>query len=111
MYSLSGMQKITTQIMKHYNPQKIILFGSFAWGKPTKDSDIDLFIIKETKQDQLKRIPEVRACLHQVDMAFDVLVMTPREVKNRLKMGDFFIEDILKKGKVLYEAKHGAGES
>jgi len=98
------IKKIIDQIKDKYKPKKIILFGSFAWGKPNKNSDIDLLIIKDTKKDYYQRIPEVRSLLHNIDRAFDILVMTQKEVTKRLKLGDFFIEDILKKGKVIYEA-------
>ena len=98
------IKKIIEQIKDKYKPKKIILFGSFAWGKPNKNSDIDLLIIKDTKKDYYQRIPEVRSLLHNIDRAFDILVMTQKEVAKRLKLGDFFIEDILKKGKVIYEA-------
>jgi predicted nucleotidyltransferase len=98
------IKKIIDQIKDKYKPKKIILFGSFAWGKPNKNSDIDLLIIKDTKKDYYQRIPEVRSLLHNIDRAFDILVMTQKEVAKRLKLGDFFIEDILKKGKVIYEA-------
>jgi predicted nucleotidyltransferase len=98
------IKKIIKQIKDKYKPKKIILFGSFAWGKPNKNSDIDLLIIKDTKKDYYQRIPEVRSLLHNIDRAFDILVMTQKEVTKRLKLGDFFIEDILKKGKVIYEA-------
>lgn len=99
------IRKIRNQIVKNYNPQKIILFGSFAFEKQNPNSDVDLLIIKETKKDHYKRIPEVRACLHNINQAFDILVMTPREIEKRLKLGDFFIEEIMKKGEVLYERK------
>jgi len=98
------IKKIIDQIKDKYKPKKIILFGSFARGKPNKNSDIDLLIIKDTKKDYYQRIPEVRSLLHNIDRAFDILVMTQKEVAKRLKLGDFFIEDILKKGKVIYEA-------
>lgn len=91
--------------LKKYKPEKIILFGSCARRKPRKDSDIDLLIIKKTKKSPYKRIPEVRSYLRGINRAFDILVMKPKEVEKRLKLGDFFIEDILKEGKVLYEAK------
>lgn len=90
--------------LKPYKPEKIILFGSHAWGRPTKHSDVDILIIKKTRGNPYKRIPEARAYLHHIDYAFDVLVMTPKEVSKRLKLKDFFIEDIIKKGKVLYES-------
>jgi len=98
------IQKIVQQIKEKYKPEKIILFGSFAWGKPTRDSDMDLLVIKKTKKDHYQRIPEVRSYLHNIDKAFDILVMTPKEIAKRLALGDFFIEEIIKKGKVLYES-------
>lgn len=104
MKNIETIKKITKNL-KNYNPEKIILFGSYAWGKPTKDSDIDLLIIKKTKKGQYKRIPEARSYLYNVDNAFDILVMTPSEVNKRLEMGDFFIEDIINRGKILYETK------
>jgi len=95
----------TVKNLKEYKPEKIILFGSYAWGKPKKDSDIDLLIIKKTKRSPYKRIPEARRYLHNINQAFDILVMKPEEVERRLKLGDFFIEEIIKKGKILYEAR------
>lgn len=94
-----------SEALKPYQPEKVILFGSWAWGKPKKDSDFDLLIIKKTKRNYFRRIPEVRSYLFSVDNAFDILVMTPKEVSRRLRLGDFFIKEILKKGKILYEAK------
>ncbi|MDP2741255.1 MAG: nucleotidyltransferase domain-containing protein [bacterium] len=91
--------------LKKYNPEKIILFGSYVWGKPKKDSDIDILIIKKTEKSPYQRIPEARKYLRDIDKAFDILVMKPDEVKKRLDMGDFFIEEIIKNGRVLYESK------
>lgn len=89
--------------LKKCQPEKIILFGSHAWGKPTPDSDIDLLIIKDTEQDHYRRIPEARRYLYDIDKPFDILVLTPKEVENRLQLGDFFIKEIIEKGKILYE--------
>jgi len=91
--------------LKKYRPEKVVLFGSYAWGKPKKDSDIDILISKKTGGNPYKRIPEARSYLHNINKAFDILVMEPEEVEKRLKLGDFFIEEIVEKGKVLYEAR------
>jgi len=91
--------------LKKYRPEKVVLFGSYAWGKPKKDSDIDILIIKKTGGNPYKRIHEARSYLHNINKAFDILVMEPEEVEKRLKLGDFFIEEIVEKGKVLYEAR------
>jgi len=99
------IKKIINRIIKKYKPEKIILFGSFAWGKPDKDSDLDLFIIKNTKEKKLERIYKVYKLLWDKKIPLDVLVYTPKEIKKRLALGDFFIEDIIKNGKLLYERK------
>ena len=103
MQDQEGIKKIVGRIAKNYKPEKIYLFGSFAWGKPSKDSDFDLFIIKKTKEKRHSRQLKVRRLI-KGELPVDILVYTPEETERRLKIGDFFIEDILKKGKVLYES-------
>lgn len=90
--------------LKLYQPEKVILFGSYAWGKPDRNSDFDLFIIKNTKKNFSKRCSEVRDYLN-VDEAFDIIVYNPEEVKKRLALEDPFVTRILEKGKVIYERK------
>lgn len=92
------------KLVSEYHPLKVILFGSYGWGIPVPDSDIDLFIIKDTKSDPLDRCRTIRHILtgtHQ-SIPLDALVYTPQEVEERLASGDQFIEQIIKKGKVLY---------
>lgn len=98
------IEKIVENI-KPYNPEKIILFGSHAWGKPHKDSDFDLMVVKRTREKYFDRAFRVRKLLRGVNEAFDIIVMTPAEIKKRQKINDFFIGDILKEGKILYEKK------
>lgn len=97
------IKKIADHIVKEYKPEKIYLFGSYAWGKPTRDSDFDLMIIKKTKENFDKRVLRVIQIIDG-EVAADVLVRTPEEVRKRLKMGDFFYQNIINKGKILYEA-------
>jgi len=94
--------EITDKIVREYQPEKIILFGSYAWGTPNKDSDIDLFIVKETSEHPFKRIESVDRIFSRRKIALDFLVYTPEQVEKRKKMGDFFVLNILSKGKVLY---------
>ncbi|MDP2909567.1 MAG: nucleotidyltransferase domain-containing protein, partial [bacterium] len=75
---------------------------SRVWGKADKNSDFDLFIIKKTTKDKIERQRELRSKLFPPGLPIDLLIYTPEEIKKRLKMGDFFIRDILKKGKTLY---------
>ena len=101
LISKKEIKKIAQKIAERYDPEKIILFGSFAWGKPNQDSDVDLLIIKNTKQNFFERNAAVRKIIDGV-LPVDILVKTPEEVKNRLFLGDFFYKNIIKKGKNLY---------
>ena len=96
---------VIAEKLKGYKPEKIILFGSRAWGKPKADSDIDLLIVKNTKKNPYKRIPEARKFLRDINSPVDVLVFTSEEISRRLQAKDFFISEIFEKGKILYEAK------
>ena len=87
-------------------PQKVILFGSYADGSADEDSDIDLLIIKGTTEQFLKRLNHVRrlvAGMHR-RIPFDPIILTPEELEQRLQIGDQFIAGILERGKVLYAA-------
>jgi len=98
-------KKIVERINSHFKPEKIILFGSYAYGMPGKNSDVDLFIVMESKEKPSKRRIEISKLFRDRQMPMDFIVKTPSEVKERLSMGDFFINRILKKGEVLYEKK------
>jgi predicted nucleotidyltransferase len=100
------IKEIVDILIKQYHPSKIILFGSYAYGKPTEDSDIDLLIIKETdKKRRIDRFVEVQSLIYNKEARIPVspLVLTKEELEERLNMGDDFIEEIITKGKVLYE--------
>lgn len=96
--------EIKEKILKEIKPKKIILFGSYAWGKPTEDSDVDLFIIKESEKRRIDRAREVRKALFGSGVPVDILVYTPDEIKKRLELEDPFVVNILEKGKILYPA-------
>lgn len=96
---------IAERIKKNYNPDKIILFGSYAYGKPTRDSDIDMLIVKETKKRSMDRWFTLKKLCQDPNrgIPFSPLVFTPKELDYRLSLGDQFIKDILGKGQILYE--------
>lgn len=99
------LQEVVKRIRK-IDPQKIVLFGSYAYGKPTSESDIDLFIVKDL-EGRSKRDWEVEAKLQLVDlimkthMAFDIFVDSAESVQQRIKE-DSFYKEIFTNGKILY---------
>ncbi|MFH0771304.1 MAG: nucleotidyltransferase domain-containing protein [Candidatus Omnitrophota bacterium] len=98
------IRRMAKKIVQQYRPEKIILFGSYAWGRPNKHSDIDLFIIKKTNKRHIDRSVKIREILDEENgmFALDPIVYTPGETKKRLKMGDDFIKKIITQGELLY---------
>jgi predicted nucleotidyltransferase len=94
------------KLIAEYAPEKVILFGSHAYGTPGPESDIDLLIVKETADRFLDRWITVQRILTGTHRALPVetLVLTPQEIQRRLTIGDQFIAEILEKGKVVYAA-------
>ena len=99
------IQQILHKIVTGYTPEQVILFGSYAYGEPDEMSDIDLLIIKETRRRPIERWTELKRLLRDRNRLASVspLVYTPQEVEERLALGDMFLEEILEKGKTLYE--------
>ena len=95
---------IAGKIRDTYKPERIILFGSYAYGKPNKDSDIDLLIIKTTLDRPIDRRVIVRKIVSgpRRHIPLEFIVLTPGEIQNRLRVGDQFLREIIKNGEVLY---------
>ena len=93
------ISSITRKIKDRYNPEKIILFGSYAYGKPTRDSDVDILIIKKTKKRHIDRNVKIREIIGKENklVAVETVVYTPKEINERVKMEDDFIKKILEK--------------
>ena len=98
------LRRVVEKIRREYDPERIILFGSHAYGEPDEDSDIDLFIVKETEKDTIQRFVEVSRATYERGLKVIVspLIYTPDEVRQRLEMGDDFVREVLSKGQVLY---------
>lgn len=95
---------IVEKIKKEYKPDKIILFGSYAYGIPHKDSDIDLLIIKDTQDRPIDRRVRVRRIVSDPKryIPFEPIVLTPIELQQCLGKRNQFLQEILEKGEVLY---------
>jgi predicted nucleotidyltransferase len=108
---MSAIRRFARQIAERFHPDKIILFGSYAYGTPTPDSDVDLLVIMPTRNqiEQAVRIDEAMEDeAIEPGFAMDLIVRTPRVLEQRLRWGDWFIREIVERGKLLYE-KANAG--
>jgi predicted nucleotidyltransferase len=99
------IRQLCTRIAREFKPEKIILFGSHAYGQPTPESDLDLMVVMQFEGDPLE---QAVAMLNRLNMLIpiDLLVRTPVQVQQRLEMGDSFMRDIIERGEVMYEAHH-----
>jgi len=98
---MEAIQKIVDVIAEKFNPDKIILFGSYAYGLPRRGSDVDLLVVMET-DDMNDAAFQVRRVLPLRDFGLDLIVRPKAEIERRLAMGDRFIKDVTTLGKVLY---------
>lgn len=86
--------------LKKMRPQAIIVFGSHAWGKPHEDSDLDILLVKKTSRSFTNRIRDVHMKV-RTHLPLDVIVLTPKEVKQAPQHSDFF-KQIITEGKLIY---------
>ena len=94
-----AIQKIVAEL----KPEKVILFGSYAYGTPNQHSDVDLLVIMKTRASLKERSWSVSRLLLPRPFPVDILVKTPKEIEKSIKTGDFFLREILTHGKVLYD--------
>jgi predicted nucleotidyltransferase len=100
---MAAIRRFAHRIAERFQPDKIILFGSYAYGKPDEESDVDLLVVMRTKNavDQSIRIKMALKRLFSLDL----IVRTPRQIERDLKDDNWFLREIIEKGKVLYTAR------
>ena len=98
------IQAILKKLVDKYVPEKVILFGSYAYGNPNPDSDLDVLVIKSTRESFVDRCTTVRRILSDPNrlIPLDILVLTPEELSGRLSLGDQFLQRIVDEGRVLH---------
>lgn len=97
------IHELVAQIAKQFRPKQIILFGSYAYGEPHPESDIDFLIIMATSLRETEQALLIRQYLKPL-FALDILVYTPSHLKQRLDWGDSFLKEITDKGIIMYES-------
>lgn len=98
------LKTITETIVQKFQPDKIILFGSLAWGDPGLESDADLLVVKRTPKSTRDVATEIRRALWGSSVPMDILVYTPEQLEQRISVDrNLFLEDVVKNGVTLYE--------
>lgn len=103
MIGTDKISEIVNKIASGYNPDKIILFGSYATGYANEDSDLDLFVIKDTDLPRPQRTVHVRKMIYGSMIPIDLIVYTPKEIDESKENKFGFVYDVLNTGKTLYE--------
>ncbi|MFN0050455.1 MAG: nucleotidyltransferase domain-containing protein [Cytophagales bacterium] len=104
MITQTQIDEVVRRIVEGYQPEKIILFGSYADGTATEDSDIDLLIIKETDEDSLSRRLKVGKLLRKLTFPIDTLIYNSQEFTFNVNDKHSFISSILPNSKLLFVA-------
>src|SRR5438552_1809770 len=97
------IRRFAAQVAERFEPDKIILFGSYAYGTPHADSDVDILVVMPARN-ELDQAVKISLAFEQ-PFPLDLIVRTPKKLAWRLKEGDWFLREIVSRGKVLY-AKH-----
>jgi len=103
MISRHDIQAFVDQVVERFRPSRVILFGSYAYGRPTPDSDVDLMVVMSHRGPGARVATRIRlACPRPFPM--DLIVRSPAEVRRRLAKGDSFLREVTTKGIVLHDA-------
>jgi predicted nucleotidyltransferase len=103
MISQTTVDAIIKTIVEHVHPQKVFLYGSYVYGHPTEDSDLDILIIAESDLPRYKRAREIHRLFNPYPCPMDILVYTPQEVARFGDHPSAFIHTVLEKGDLVYD--------
>ncbi len=105
MIGMDRIQELCDRIAREFNPERVILFGSHARGDAGQYSDVDLLVLMPFEGKSYRKSAEIRSRLRP-RFRVHFVVRTPDEVQERLALGDFFFQEVMEEGKVLYESRH-----
>ena len=103
----AAIKALCEELGRKFKPERIVLFGSYAYGAPTPHSDVDLMVIMPLKRGErpVQRAHQMRQGV-DTPFALDLLVRTPQFIAERLEERDMFIEEVMARGQVMYESEH-----
>ena len=105
MVAMGKIKELAGRIAKEFKPERIVLFGSYATGTPTVDSDVDLLVVMPFDGRSIDESVKIRLALRPA-FPLDLLIRTSEMIQERIRQGDTFLSDIMENGKVLYAADH-----
>ncbi|MDX6577940.1 MAG: uncharacterized protein QOE96_3893 [Blastocatellia bacterium] len=105
MADMKEIRDLTSQIAREFSPDRIILFGSHAYGQPGNDSDVDILVVLPFEGKPVRKAIEIRNKVN-AGLPLDLIVRTPEQLAERVAQNDWFIREILERGHTLYEANH-----
>ena len=105
MIAHNEITEFCRRIVQEFHPEQVILFGSYGYGQPTEDSDVDLLVILPLEGHSSRKAWEI---LRKTNPSFpvDLLTRTPQQMQQRLALNDGFIREIIEKGQVLYDTHY-----
>jgi uncharacterized protein len=98
-----AIDDLVQAIVNQFSPDRVILFGSHAYGTPQPWSDVDLLVVMDTPQGEGRAMQAVRNSLPRRPFSVDIVVRSQAEIDRRIALDDWFLEEITRKGQVLYE--------
>ncbi len=102
---MKSIEELAARIVREFRPERVILFGSHAYGTPTAQSDVDLLVVLRHEGKGTRKAVEILNAINPT-IPVDLLVHTPERLTRRLAQHDFFLQEVMEKGRVLYEASH-----
>ncbi len=103
--TMTAIRRLAREIVEKFQPDKIILFGSYAYGTPNRYSDVDLLVVMPARNEISQEIRILSAL--EYPFPIDLMVRTPERLRWRLAAGDWFLKEVVTKGRVLYEQTDG----
>jgi uncharacterized protein len=104
MASIADVQRLVDKIARLFQPEKIVLFGSYARGEAGPDSDVDLLVVMSHEGHPARTAAEITAQVHPGSFSVDLIVRSPETLQKRAQMNDWFIREVLTQGRVMYAA-------
>ena len=100
---MQNIRGLVRRIADKFQPEKVVLFGSYAYGNPGSESDVDLLVVMNTSLSSRQQRLKISQAISPRPFPLDIVVRTPEELETRLKLGDPFLHEVMTRGRVVYE--------